>query len=461
MEAKLSTPRIGWLADLEQLAQNPSRMDQVQERLGINTIWLESGRFHTAGYRLSKQAWESSPFKDWRSRPGLARHRQARRLPETSFPVLPGILAGADDSDLQVVMAHAHRLGIELWGHMGLWSYGGMIYPELAVKTLAGVAIPAEEDRWGACFCPSKKDLNRWLAACLEDSIRSYPLQGIEVDHARYVPPQSLPNLLACACPDCARRAAEWGEDLTGLAQSILESFRQLKSAPAGQIRKALGEAHTIPELLDSLTAGQAASRWLALRARFLSVEICQMAEAAHRAGGKSFLFGIDVLPPSVGLLGGHDYAGLSCLDYFTGGFGLIGWERISLSTCLEWARLACRTWPGLEEGFILAQLCRLFGLPASLLPSSTAGLEQPSKDVLAEVEVGEIRRMAALRPAEMPVYPPVSLPSLGLAGLDKICRAVNENGLDGVFLAGLENLSLEGDQKISAALTALGSRLR
>jgi hypothetical protein len=352
-------------------------------------------------------------------------------------------------------MEAADRLGIAVWGHLGLWSYGGMVYPELAVRTLAGDPIPEEEDRWGACFCPNKPILNRWLAECLQESIRKYPLAGMEVDHARYIPPQSLPNLLACGCADCVRRAAELGFDLPVLAESILSSLEGLKSAPAQRIREVLEGSATVPEALDALFAGQAASRWLILRARFLSTAIQDLASAARRARREPIEFGIDVLPPSAALLAGHQYSDLGCLDYFTGGFGTIGWERVALSACLEWARFLQRRWPELSEEWVIHELFRLFGFQD--LPLDVSGMEQPSRLFLASIEAHEIRRIAELRPAGMPVYPPASLPAIGVEGLELVCRSIRENHLDGVFLAGLENLTAGEEQQVAEALKDLG----
>ncbi len=453
-----ATPRrrIGWLADLETLAHNPERLARLQDQLGITTVWLESGRYHTAGYRLSEAAWASSPFQDWRTQPGLARHRQIRRLPETSFPVLPGILAGADEADLLAVIDNAGRLGIELWGHLGFWSYGGMVYPDLAVRDLAQCEIPSTEDRWGACFCPSKDALNDWLVTCVRDCAARYPLQGMEVDHARYIPPHSLPNLLTCACPDCARQAAVWGIDAAGLAQHFRAALARMQAAPAGDIAAALQTDGTLIDAMDTLVHEQAASRWFTLRARYLTTTLEKAAVAAQQSAPRPFDFGIDVLPPSVALLTGHHYAELGCLDYFTGGFGYIGWERAGVSTAVVWAKFLLAGWPELDEAFVMAQLLRLAGLAGLPLAEPMSVLEKPPALLLAQLEAREIERAAAMRPAGMPVYPPVSLPAIGADGLAIVSRAVAEHGLDGVIVAGLENLTPDQDQRVAEALRPL-----
>ena len=448
--------RIGWLADLESLGRRPGRLAELQDRLGIDTVWLESGRYHTAGYKLSDEAWQASPFQDWQTRPGLSRHRQVHHLPETAFPVLPGILAGADDTDLLRVSEEAWRLGIKLWGHMGLWSYGGMIYPEFAVRNIFGNEISAEEDRWGSCFCPSKPVLNRWLAACLQDCVKRYPLQGIELDHARFLPPASLPNLLVCACPDCIRQAALLGFDLGGLVQQIQSSIQRLRNARASQIIQVFEKADSLLEALDILMNEQAASRWFSLRALLLSMALSQIIDGIHQFSEGILELGIDVFPPSVSMLGGHQYTNLAGLDFFTGGFGIIGWERVGISACQKWASFFLQTWPECDESIVLSQLFRVFGYSGIDLPAHLDDCAKLSPVQLASLEAKEIAWIANSRPTGMPVYVPASLPVLGFQGLDIICQAIVENGLDGIIMAGLEDLSEGQENEVASALRIL-----
>ena len=276
--------RLGWLADLEWLARNPSRLEEVRDSVGVDTIWLESGLFHTSGFRLSDEVWSTSPFRDWHRSSGLSRHREVRRLPDSAFPVLPGVLAGADDTDLLTVLEVAHRLDIEVWGHVGLWSYGGMIYPELAVRDIWGASVGPEQDRWGACFCPSKPDLNRWLSDCLCEVVRGYPVDGLEVDHARYAPPASLPNLLTCACSECRQRALTWGVDLGQLVERLREGLSRAKALPAAPVEMALEKTASIPEALGVLMSDSVASDWFEVRARLVSEALSQMTRVTHEA---------------------------------------------------------------------------------------------------------------------------------------------------------------------------------
>ncbi len=245
--------RIGWLADLEALQSHPDRLIELRDRIGITTLWLESGRYHTAGYALSGHLWDKCPFQDWRSRPGLARHRLWRGLSEDAFPVLPGVLPGADDQALLTVLQIAKEAGIEVWGHMGLWSYGAALYPEYALRGPDGEIIPEKEERWGDGFCPSQEVINTWVGDCLVDSLSRYPMDGIQIDHVRFPPPVSLPNLLTCTCTACQRQAAEAGEDLGELIALLKTGWARLKGVPARQLMTALIEADNLLAAMDAL----------------------------------------------------------------------------------------------------------------------------------------------------------------------------------------------------------------
>jgi hypothetical protein len=444
--------RVGWLADLESLALKPTRLAELQASLGLDTLWLESGHYHTAGFKISEALWRESPFLDWRQRPGLTRHFRARGLPEGAYPVLPGILAGADDTLLLAVIDAAKSLGVAVWGHLCFWSYGGMVYPELSVRDVGGRTISPEEDRWGAAFCPNKNNLNTWMRGCLEHSIASYPLAGIEVDHARYPPPGSLPNLFACACEDCASQADTKGINLKEIALDLVARRKDVKQRPSALIQSTLGRAEDPLDLLDRLLGGSLMSQWLDLRALFISEVLMEMTAAAHSVAQKPFSFGIDVFPPSVAILGGHDYPTLKYLDYLTGSFGLIGWEQVGLSTCKMWTRFLLRHWPDLEEQQVLKNLYRIFGYAGIPLPERLAGLERPDPQRATQVVVREIERMASSRPAGPKVYPLVSLLVLGVQGVSEVYKASMQNGLDGVMIAGLERLGpAELDQLASS----------
>ena len=208
--AELRPPRrIAWFADLETLVERLDLLRELRDQIGLTTLVPESHISHTSGFAASPEIASSSPLRDWRERPGLRDHRDVFGVAEPAMAVLPGIVGGVDDGPLLRVIDECRRLGLEVWGHAGLWSYGAEVFPELAAVDLFGRTLLPDSLPWGTMFCPSKAALNDWIARSLADVAARYDLDGWFVDHARYTSPGHGPTLLACGCADCAA-AALW-----------------------------------------------------------------------------------------------------------------------------------------------------------------------------------------------------------------------------------------------------------
>ena len=106
---------------------------------------------------------------------------------------------------MQRVIEACKSTGIELWGHIGLWSYGGEVYPEFALRDLEGRPLDRRYQEWGIGLCPSHKAVNEWTRACLVEAIQRYAIDGFDVDHARYPAPANVHSLMACGCARSAR----------------------------------------------------------------------------------------------------------------------------------------------------------------------------------------------------------------------------------------------------------------
>src|SRR5438552_8973236 len=221
MTAPRRPRRIIWFADLEALLARLDVLEVLQGEIGLTTVAPESHLSHTSGFAASPEIAAASPLADWRRRPGLRDHREGFGVPEPAMAVLPGIVGGVDDGPLLRVIAECRRLGLEVWGHAGVWPYGGEIFPEFAARDLWGRQLVPDSLPWGTMFCPSKAALNRWIAASLADAAARYDLDGWFLDHARYTSPSHGPTLFACACSDCAAAALERGVDLNDVQGDV------------------------------------------------------------------------------------------------------------------------------------------------------------------------------------------------------------------------------------------------
>jgi hypothetical protein len=438
-----AAPRLAWFCDLEMLAGRLDLLRILRDELGLTTVVPESHICHTSGFAPSPEVVAASPVEGWRTSPTLALHREAFHVAEPAFAVLPGVVSGFDDTPLRRVIDECRRLGLEVWGHAGLWCYGGEVFPELAVRDLFGRALPATSLAWGTPFCPSKPHLHAWIKLSLTDVIGRYDLDGLFLDHARYTSPGDGPSLLTCGCADCAREAAARGYDLDEMRRGLRALREALAATPPAHLA-ALTAAGPV-EALTLLAGHRGVVDWFFFRARLLADQFADIAQAVRQAAGRPLPFGSDVFPPSVALLGGHLYREWARgATYFTGGFGgRIGWGTVG-AVVIDHLAPWLRAWaPGLDGGAAAQLVARLIGYdhPALGLRFDGAGrVEQPNGTTTALT--AEIGRMAAAS-GGLPVYPPVAS-GHDEAALRTICRGIVAAGLAGAMFSGLERFTAE-----------------
>ncbi|MBI2195246.1 MAG: hypothetical protein HYU36_24970 [Planctomycetes bacterium] len=429
--------RIAWFCDLDQVHRDPSLLAAAQEKAGLTTLLPESHHTHTSAFRASPETDRLCPFRDWRTRPGLAEHRQTFKLGPEDFPVLPGILPGADDTPLRAVLDAAHALRIEVWGHWGLWSYGAEVYPELAALDLTGGRLNSLYARYGHGFCPSNPAVNDWMLACLRDAVRHYEIDGFYVDHARYPPPANLQALFSCACGHCEAEAGRLGYDFPAVRRAALALRLALCRLDTDRMRKAGEPVRDLEQALDLLGAPPESLQWFQLRARILAGQVKQFRDAAHEEARRPLPFGADVFPPSVSLLAGNDYAlWEESADYLTGGHGaIVAWNLVPVRACRELAAAALRVPPALPESDVLRFFYRLFGLENLALPERVGELDAFDKLPAVRLFELEYRRLADHWGRRVPFYPPFPgwLPA---REIERLLSVLQEVGCQGIVLS-------------------------
>ena len=113
-------------------------------------------------------------------------------------------------------------------GHIGLWSYGGEVYPEFAMRDLEGQPLDRRYQEWGIGLCPSHKAVNEWTRDCLVEAIKRYAIDGFDVDHARYPAPANVHSLMACGCANCQDEAGRLGYDFATMRRGVLALRQRL-----------------------------------------------------------------------------------------------------------------------------------------------------------------------------------------------------------------------------------------
>ncbi|MFH1569864.1 MAG: hypothetical protein ABIL09_17865 [Gemmatimonadota bacterium] len=423
--------RLIWFCGTEQVAERPEWLAALRDEIGLTTIMPESPVCHTSGFAASAEVAARGPFEDWRQRRELW-----PRGAEGIYPPVAGTPGGFDDAPLRRLMDACQKAGIEVWGHLGLWSYGGDVYPEHALVDLDGKALDRRYGQWGIGLCPSRTAVNEWVGDCLQDVAARYEVSGFCLDHARYPAPANLHSLLACGCPDCAAAAAAMGCDLDAVRQAAEALRRRIRALGSAGLERLVRARPGPLELAALVDPDGALLAWLRFRARLLARRMGELRQALVRAG-RPLVFGSDVFAPSISLLGGHEYpAWEEVTDYLTGGSsygGVVGWATGSVNAAGEWAAALCRAAPGLAEGPALELAYGLLGCRDLDLPAEVAAL-RPQALPLAELYSREIDRLRVLSSGRVPLYPPVTAhgdPQL----VQALCRAVVEARCQGAML--------------------------
>ncbi len=438
--------RLIWFCETERVAEDLDALDELRDKIGLTTIMPESFICHTSGFAASPEIVKSSPFEDWRTREQL--HPRAR---QGIYPAVCGTVGGFDDAPLLRVIERCRSLGIEIWGHIGLWSYGGDVYPEYAMVDIDQKPLDPRYKQWGIGLCPSRPRLVNWTRDCLVDVAQRYDIDGFDVDHSRYPAPGNLSSLFACACPSCQEEASRLGYDFQRMKAGLVNLKNSLGRLTSETIKQALQTNPDFWLFLSFLGADPSVVEWFEFRSKVLAIRMQEFRTAVQETAGKDKVFGSDVFPPSIALLGGHDYNEWELgSDFLTGGSssgGVVGWATTVTNLATEWAPALCRLVPDLEERDALQLVYQLFGYEDFELPLSVKEIQNGELPI-AKMYDREVIRLRTRTSGTRPIYPPISAsgpPDL----VRQLCDSVTRHKCNGMLFSGrpnAENLSSLGD---------------
>jgi hypothetical protein len=279
--------------------------------------------------------------------------------------------------------------------------------------------------------------VNEWVRDGLVEVIQRYAIDGFCVDHARYPAPANLHGLLACGCQHCRDAAEVLGFSFESMREGLLRWREQVRGLTRERLLALTRGKGGFWDFLTWLGDDEVVLEWLECRAVLLAEQMEGFRRAVREAAGEKKVFGSDVFPPSIALLGGHLYDEWERgADFLTGGSsfgGVVGWATTVTNLATEWAPALCRTVPGLTEEEALRLIYRLFGYDDLELPFSIEGIRGDPLP-LEEMFAREVARLKAAASGRVPLYPPVSAQGRP-EQVRRLCLAVVDSGCDGAML--------------------------
>ena len=406
--------------------EDPGYLDALQQKIGLTHLLLSGHpvRLSSDTLALNPYAGAADPrdvVKDLVCRgfdgeiPGNldeARTGQGGRGPSVAF---------GDDSGLRRAIDVARARGLTAWYVGGAWTANSLM------------------------FCPSKERVNAWLEAVYADVARSYEVAAIDVTHARYPKFDFVESLFQCACPDCARSAADLGYDLPGMVDALRRMVERLGRISADKLAAAARGSAGYFDLLQVLPEAAALGPWLSFRCDLLARNLRRFHQAVH-ATGRPVLFASDTYPPALAALVGHRYGEWASHSDFSSPLLSHIFAFITRGFA-SWTRFLQARISGLSESDALTALYGLTGYDGLGMPDTieALGLDWPDGEFrhvpivgLMERDLEKSRRY--LSPG-LPSYPIIQggvWPAEVVRGL---IAAADRLGHDGIIFQGSGSL--------------------
>jgi hypothetical protein len=329
----------------------------------------------------------------------------------------PGFSWDADGTPLERAIELAHERGIRVWLLLGCWQIGAEQYPALCAQDLWGRRLtdyppfPYCSEQHSLTFCPSNEEINAFYAAAYADVVRQYPIDGIDVTHARYTSPAFWPAIFSCACERCATQAEGLGFDWQKMRVDSLDAVEALKNVDGATLRRFVTPGFGVGDLLQAATGRNGVLDWLNFRATVIKRNLERFHAAVHQAANRPVVFGVDTFPPSVALFAGHRYHDfMTACDYTS---PLLSHPAyFVLATVQSWVHTLQSWSPGLTEADALEIVYGLLGFDGVPLPRRLSQLgnglpeSEPEVPGLEELVYHDLVKTRLYNSGAVPSYP-------------------------------------------------------
>ena len=426
------TKRIGLYLDASTINRNPGYLETLREGMGLTLVIIGfSGEVDAP--TLAMSPFDATPPSDAHLFSLLARHIDGEpstsRLRSAQQTIGPHVHAGGDDDALREAIRRARAAGLEIWLLGGAWT---------------------ANDYDVLMYCPSNEEVNRWFEAVYTHMATHYDVDGVDITHARF-PMTSYPRgLFLCACPDCARSAAEMGYDMGSMIADIHGSLARIKRIDGDRIVALSKLPLAAMDLWQLLGAREGLLEWFRFRAELIAQGVARFRNAVHAAAGHQFIFGADTYPASLSMFAGHDHSRWdTCSDFAS---PLLSHVNIfPMQTMTVWAEFLQRIILDLSEKHALEAVYRLVGYDGLNMPTSFADFCLGAPD--CEYRNIPLRKLLTVDMAKAAAYLPQGLPSYPIiqgggaphdwprAIIDQVSQAAIELGHHGVIYQGTSSL--------------------
>jgi hypothetical protein len=428
---------VAWFGPIG--AMTPETIRRLRDGIGLTALIPDDYTPHHSGFRLPEDLLESSPLARWQEQPTVERHRKTYGLAPHASPVFPGIVGPPyDDSKLLRLIDEAGKQGVEVWAHLGLWGYGGDIFPDLALQDDQSYVIPDEYIYWGVPICPNNVEVRDWTGRCLQYIARHYGVKAMDLDHGHYPPLASITSIFGCCCHRCAARARALGYDWAAMMAALSALRQRLSRLTLSQFQRAASLSYGFPDFLGHLGYDTHLLDWFEFRCQVANEHMQVLTQAVHEAVGDACPVDSHMFPPTIAFLCGQDLPQWEkAVDRLTPGWGpVVGWDLSQINSFAVWARKLCARVAGLDERTALTVIYRFFGYDQLPMPHAVADLEAERFPV-AQVMALEIKKAALLFSGKKPFLPPYRPWKLTLPETTYLGEVIKSVGAPGFITGG------------------------
>jgi hypothetical protein len=374
--------RKAWFGDINIF--DPEYLKRLKEIAGITGIIPDNYRIHLPGYHVSEEILDKSPFpRGWTEWPASKRDVIAGGDVDIEYPVFAGIAVQTDDAPVLRLLDDCNKLGLEVWGHIGLWGYSGNIFPEWGFVDVFNKTINEKLSPWQIPLCPSEERVRAFEAESITDVIKRYDFPAVNLDHGHFPPLVNIHGLMGCGCERCREKAALYGFNFEEMKDALEHFVKSFKLLTFKRLKSIYDNASSFVDCLSLMGVQQSLYDWFRFRTSLVSEHISDVTNRIFTKLNKKIPVDSHMMPPSIAHLCGQNIKKWAkSVEYVSAGWGsVVGWDAAQIYSFAALAEKIVEAVPETSESFALDFIYRIFGYEKLGLPHSVKELKSHKFD--------------------------------------------------------------------------------